>query len=353
MSRIIVKLKRPERRKIQRFSRKTKDPQARIRALIVLRYSENMGCQRISQVLDCAPSTAVSTIRRYLKDGIFGLSDQRRYNGSPKVTPKYVKFLRRIVQLSPLDFGWNRPTWTRELLSKVMAQLLDITLSRTTLSRELKRIGVRWNQGRPTLRCPWSKAKQRRVLGEIKSLIENLPEDEVAYYQDEVDIHLNPKIGRDWTLKGRQRQILTPGRNQKRYVAGALCTHTNRLFWVWGERKNSELFMSLVDWLVDLNPDKKRIHLILDNYIIHKSKKTMKHIASLDKEIVLHFLPPYSPTENKIERKWQDLHANVTRNHSRKTIEELLHDVDRYLTYGVFYQKRTMSPKALKVLGLT
>jgi len=32
---------------------------------------------------------------------------------------------------------------------------------------------------------------------------------------DEVDIHLNPKIGGDWMLAGQQRRILTPGKNQK------------------------------------------------------------------------------------------------------------------------------------------
>jgi transposase len=39
---------------------------------------------------------------------------------------------------------------------------------------------------------------------------------------------------------------------------------------------------------------------------------------------VLHFLPPYCPDDNRIERVWLDLHANVTRNHSCKSIEELM-----------------------------
>jgi transposase len=30
---------------------------------------------------------------------------------------------------------------------------------------------------------------------------------------------------------------------------------------------------------------------------------------------VLHFLPPYCPDDNRIERLWKDLHDNVTRNH--------------------------------------
>ena len=39
-------------------------------------------------------------------------------------------------------------------------------------------------------------------------------------YLDEVDIHLNPKIGPEWTLAG-QKYVRTPGCNEKRYLAGA------------------------------------------------------------------------------------------------------------------------------------
>ena len=51
--------------------------------------------------------------------------------------------------------------------------------------------------------------------------IENLPTDEVVLYVDEVDIHKNPKIEPDWTKRGRQKMVLTPGCNEKRYLAGA------------------------------------------------------------------------------------------------------------------------------------
>ncbi|HET6249507.1 MAG TPA: transposase, partial [Tepidisphaeraceae bacterium] len=48
-------------------------------------------------------------------------------------------------------------------------------------------------------------------------------------------------------------------------------------------------------------------------------------------EVRLHFLPPYCPDHNKIERQWRDLHANVTRNHRCVTIEELMKNVYNWL----------------------
>lgn len=42
-----------------------------------------------------------------------------------------------------------------------------------------------------------------------------------VFYQDEIDIDLNPKIGANWMPKGQQKRIDTPGQNQKHYLAGA------------------------------------------------------------------------------------------------------------------------------------
>jgi transposase len=45
----------------------------------------------------------------------------------------------------------------------------------------------------------------------------------------------------------------------------------------------------------------------------------------------LHFLPPYCPDYNRIERIWKDLHDNVTRNHTCRSMRELLREVIAYL----------------------
>ena len=66
--------------------------------------------------------------------------------------------------------------------------------------------------------------------------------------------------------------MLTPGCNEKRYLAGAWNPKTGRLIYVEGERKNSLLFLELLYKLVTkAYPNAKRIHIILDNYGIHDS----------------------------------------------------------------------------------
>ncbi|MCH7557104.1 MAG: transposase [Planctomycetes bacterium] len=76
-----------------------------------------------------------------------------------------------------------------------------------------------------------------------------------------------------------------------------------------------------------LYADVKVIHIILDNYVIHTSKITQKAVEKFNGKIVLHFLPPYCPDDNKIERcVWRELHANVTRNHKCRNMNELMHE---------------------------
>ena len=161
-------------------------------------------------------------------------------------------------------------------------------------------------------------------------MLATLPDDQVAVYEDEIDIHLNPKIGVDWMPRGVQKQVLTPGKNAKAYVAGALDARSRNIVWVGGSEKTSALFVALLDKLHDVYSDAKLVHIVLDNYGIHYSHETRRALRRLGR-IRLHFLPPCSPKHNAIERFWQDLHANVTRNHKHADLPSLCGAVAEYL----------------------
>ena len=80
------------------------------------------------------------------------------------------------------------------------------------------------------------------------------------------------------------------------------------------------------------DPTARKVHVILDNYGIHTSLPVHLALASEQgQRLKLHFLPPYCPDHNRIERVWQDLHANVTRNHRCQSMEQLMAQVRHYL----------------------
>jgi transposase len=77
--------------------------------------------------------------------------------------------------------------------------------------------------------------------------------------------------------------------------------------------------------------DAQVVHVVLDNFGIHDSRVARAAVAELGGRVVLHFLPPYCPQANRVERVWLDLHANVTRNHRCADIDELMAEVRAYL----------------------
>ncbi len=322
-----------ERKEIRRRGIRASDAVMRCRCKIILSLVQGKTPTMIAQGGLCAKSQVYRVAQRFVEQGPVGLADRREDNGDNKVTDAYGMELLRLIEGSPQEHGYRRPSWTQELLILVLAELTGIRVSITTMSRLLRKLGIRLNRPKPTVGCPWPKSRRRRRLRAIQRLVDNVPPGEVVSYLDEVDIHLNPKIGPEWTLAGKQKYVHTPGCNEKRYLAGAFDPKSGKLTWVEGERKNSLLFLELLFKLVtDTYRRARRVHLILDNYGIHDSQQVRLALKSAAaSRIKLHFLPPYCPDHNRIERIWKDLHDNVTRNHRCAGMEQLMAEVRLYL----------------------
>jgi transposase len=323
--------------------KQTRDKALAMRCQVVLLASEGPYREAIARAVGFSVSWVQRIVQSFRLRGPACLYDGRADNGQIKLDEPYLSVLYDVVDGSPLDYGYPRPTWTQELLCNVMAELTGVRIHRGTMSRALAKIGARHGRPKPTVACPWSKRARRRRKRQLQRLIEALPADEAVFYEDEVDIHLNPKIGPDWMNRGQQKQVMTPGQNQKRYLAGALDARTGLLAWCESDRKNSLLFIDLLHRLVELNPQAKVIHLILDNFKIHDSRATQAAVQALGGRVKLHFLPPYCPDDNRIERVWLDLHANVTRNHRCAEMKELMREVRRYLRTRNASRRRELS----------
>jgi transposase len=309
------------------------DAVMRCRCKIILALVQGKTPTMIADGGLCAKSQVYRVGGRFLEHGLAGLADRREDNGDTKVDRTYEGELLGVVDGSPRDHGYRRPTWTQELLVLVLGERTGITISVSTMSRLLRRLAVRLGRPKAIVNCPWPAARRARRLRAIRRLIEGLGPDEVVVYVDEVDIHLNPKTGPDWMRRGRQKTVLTPGCNQKRYLAGALNPKTGKLTWVEGDRKDSLLFLKLLYKLATQTYRAARqIHLVLDNFGIHESQQVRLALRSAKgSKVKLHFLPPYCPDHNRIERVWKDLHDNVTRNHRCTGMEELMNEVRLYL----------------------
>jgi transposase len=347
MEGIVPALRSSAKERLCKRLRECRDMRLRTRYLIVINLVRGHSAARTAEALSVASSTVYAVAKRFREHGEAGLVDRREDNGDRKLDERYLQALYDVVKSTPPRYGWRRPTWTREMLVQTLRQLTGVAIHESTMSRALAAIDARRGRPKPTVRCPWSKAAKTRRLREIQRLIEALPKDEVAVYEDEVDIHLNPKLGFDWMVSGQQKTVLTPGRNQKRYLAGALDVRTGKLTWVEGERKTSLLFLQLLWRLTQRYAEAKVIHVILDNYAIHSTQQVEVSLQTPEgRRLRLHFLPPYCPDHNRIERTWLDLHAHVTRNHCCPDLPSLMQEVRTYLGRRNRSRPRTRTTQA-------
>jgi transposase len=152
--------------------------------------------------------------------------------------------------------------------------------------------GLVWRMAAPTLRIrdPYKAEK----MAAIHEALDKYSAENPVIYEDEVDIHLNLKIGAAWQARGQQKRVVTPGQNEKYYLVGALHSGTGKVNYVGGSSKSSILFISLLKHFKATYRRAKTITLIVDNYIIHKKRETQRWLRQLLKK-VCHFMETASP----------------------------------------------------------
>jgi len=324
-----VKLPRAQHRRVKKLCKKTNSKLTATRCRIIMLLHDGNTVKEVTEKVGCVRATVYRTVYRFEDYSELGLQDLRQHRSPTKVSPEVNDYLLAYVEKCPKDYGWNRSNWTLELFSLQLKKDCGVKLSPSYIGKLLKLIGCSRTRPCPVLRIP---IKGRgKIIAKIKRLIKKSSNEEPVFYQDEADIHLNPKLGATYTKKGQQLKVVTPGKNVKRYAFGALHVKDGSVLYTIEDRKNSEGFIDFLNKLAKKYSHCRRIHLVLDNYIIHKSRKVKAYLDALDGRIKLHFLPPYSPNENKIEGLWKQLHDNVTRNHKHKEINSLLNDVKRFM----------------------
>jgi hypothetical protein len=93
--------------------------------------------------------------------------------------------------------------------------------------------------------CPWNRQRRRRFLRGIRQLAANATDAEPVSFEDEMDVCLNPKVGRDWMPRECRHVFVTPAMNKKRFVAGALNASTGRPTFVEAMSKVGERLCTL------------------------------------------------------------------------------------------------------------
>lgn len=266
----------------------------------------------------------------YTECGLEGLESSARGREPTLPFVQIAAVLTTLLTLNPQHLGYQRSRWSTELMALEINRLFNLKVHSSTIRRWLPRLGIVWRRAAPTLHIKDPDKEEKLVR--IQQALELCDIDNPVFYEDEVDIHLCPKMGADWIHKGQQKKVVTPGKNTKHYLAGALHAKTGKVSYVASSSKNSDLFIAMLEQLKRQYRRAKTITLIVDNYIIHKSKKAQVWLNNNPKFILL-FQPVYSPWVNQIEKLWHALHETVTRNHQCKAMWQLLKRVRYFMEH--------------------
>jgi hypothetical protein len=253
----------------------------------------------------------------------------------PKVSGECKAELERVVDQDPRDVGKPFSVWTCFDLAKYLVEKGFELVSDETIRRVLQKLNFRVI--RPVLSINSPDEQYETKVAHLKECQKLAREGKmILLYEDEIDLNLLPGIIRCWTRRGSQRKILTPGQNVKRYGFGAVNFLSGRITYRISERKNSDGFIALIEQIVaDYCPGdiytSLKIGLVVDNFIIHRSKKTQAILDKYADRIEIVPLPTYSPKLNVIEMLWKYLRRKVTHNHLFKSIEKLVEAVLEFL----------------------
>jgi putative transposase len=288
----------------------------------------------IADVLFCSRSSVYRTVRAY-RAGILGLKPDEDGRLSPPLHPTVlVPSLRRslvaLLNAPPRAYGWCRTRWSCATLALTLQTKRGITVSAETMRRWVHEVGWVWKRAKLVAKDDDPQRVTR--LARIRYVFEQLTCVETMVFADDLDIHLLPKVGCAWRPNGTQLEVMTPGQNQKHYLAGALDLSTGTLHHCLGPRKTNALFRDLLTMLDARYPAERymRLYVVVDNYKIHKAKAVEQWLAAHPR-VTLLFLPTYCPRANPIERALGDVHDGCTRNHQRKRLPALVADVEDHV----------------------
>ena len=287
----------------------------------------------VATVLFCSRSSVYRIVRAYQAGTLhFDEASERatQQRQLRLLTPSLKRSVQALLKTTPRAYGWCRTRWSCATLAVEVQVRRGIRVSAETMRHWLHELGWEWKRAKVAAKDDDPQRVEK--LARIRLAFEQLRAGMALFFADELDINLLPKVGYQWMPKGEQVEVMTPGTNEKRYLAGALDLTTGTITHCVWYRKQTGLFLDLLETLDRTHPAPLFSHLtvVADNAKIHHAEKVQKWLAAHPRFEVL-YLPTYCPRANPIERAFGDVHDKCTRNHTRKRMWHLVQDVQRHM----------------------
>lgn len=304
----------------------------RANALVLL--DRGMSCAQVARVLLLDDDTIRTWRDLFEKDGIGGLAGFHFGGRQAFLSTQQEARLKAWVSA-------QLPRTTREVGAWIEQHCGVIYESRSGLIKLLHRLGFEHRTPR-CVSAMMDPDRQRQFIAAYEKLLNRLAADEAVMFADAV----HPTYGAHpvgcWAPKDRDLAVAQTTHRQHLNIHGAVNLETGDTTMLEALSVDAASTIRLLRAIEDRYPNKRRIHVFADNAKYHRSPTVRAWLNEPGRKIWLHFVPPYCPHLNPIERLWGAMHRAVTHNRCAATFDQFCRNILYFLTKTVPKQWPTL-----------
>src|SRR5579871_3833465 len=307
-----------EKSHLDTLLRKTKESSEWKRLFVILSYDEGQTIEELARLTRLSQWTIEEYLKSYSSQN--KTKNDPRGGSEPKLTTeesgKLEKHLREVTYLK-----------VRPIIEYVQREF-GKSYSRTGMTYWLKHHGFTYKQPQPVPGKANPQA-QSRFVEEYTKLKESLPPDAEIYFSDAVHPQHQSQAVCGWIKKGKTKTLQTSGKQKRVHFIGALRLDGMKIIAREYETIDSS---ATIDFLkqIESHSNASVIHVIVDNARSNKNRQLDEYLKS--SRVKLHYLPPYSPNLNPIERLWKILRETTLYNHYYATCTECFAAIRNFFT---------------------
>ncbi len=185
-----------------------------------------------------------------------------------------------------------------------------------------------------------NKEAQQKWIAEYEALQKMLPEDETICFMDGVHPTHNVQPAYGWIKKGVRKEIPANTGRSRLNLSGIIDVVSHKIVIQEDKTLNAESRIGFFQKIEKAYPTKQKIHLFCDNATYYRNRAVKEYLET--SKICLHFLPPYSPNLNPIERLWKWMKERVIYNTYYEHFEEFKNAI-----FGFFTVLSTAKPESI------
>ena len=260
----------------------------RLKAIYLL--GECWQVKDIAKALMLDEDTLRNYWRRYKDSGIIGLLQDNYLGSDSKLTDEELRLLdehlQEVVYLKVSD------------IVAYVSNEFEVDYSISGMTKLLHSLGYSYKKpkkvpGKADLK------KQAEFIKEYKEIQKNKKKEDSILFMDVSHPHYQAHTSYGWMKKGLTIPIKTPAGKKKLNIQGAINIDTHQVISSFDDWLTEESSLDFLEKLRNKIP-KGTIHLICDRAPYYHTERVQKYAKSMAIEI--HYLPPYSPNLNPVER---------------------------------------------------